>query len=249
MNSNPLKKCFVVSPFQQQFEEIFEYAIKPAANACGFDCERVKDIQGPINIIQQIIANIYEADAIVADLTGMNPNVFYELGVAHSVPVSNRTIMISQELDDLPFDIASFQVLKYEHNFEGHVALRESLKERIGFIQTNPGASTNPVEMYLAGRKSEKSRVVPPMSDDDLFEQVVLSKIRLEVLTILRSIAANEPAPTITDLQKRLSIQRRKFLVRALEDYLKEGWVVQEKAGGVVKWRLSEKGGKIVEKV
>ena len=89
-------KCFVLMPFAREMRQVFEHAIKPAAKASGYDCFRADDASGPRNIISEIIDNIFKSDVIVADITGNNPNVFFELGVAQTI--ANKTIMICEKV-------------------------------------------------------------------------------------------------------------------------------------------------------
>ena len=88
------KNCFVIMPFAQNYLEVYEEVYKPVCKENGIDCWRVDEISRPGSITKDIIEGIIEADIIIADLTSKNPNVFYELGIAHSV--GNKTIMTAQ---------------------------------------------------------------------------------------------------------------------------------------------------------
>jgi len=72
-------------PFAAEFREVYDHGILPAAQNAGFECFRADDAIGTRNIVSDIVESLFAVDAIVADLTGENPNVFYELGVAHSI--------------------------------------------------------------------------------------------------------------------------------------------------------------------
>ena len=76
---------------------------------------------------------IIDADIIIADLTSKNPNVFYELGIAHSI--GNKTVMTCQKEEKLPFDIANYRVIFYEQSIQGvkelAISLDKSIKELI----------------------------------------------------------------------------------------------------------------------
>lgn len=94
--SDPKKKfCFVIMPFKGDLKEVYEKAIKPASKEAGFTPLRVDEVPGIYNINRKIIQNIFTSEVVIADLTGWNPNVFYELGVAHSI--DNKTIPIIQQ--------------------------------------------------------------------------------------------------------------------------------------------------------
>ena len=70
---------------------------------------------------------ICEADVIVAGLSGLNPNVFYELGVSHAL--TNKTVMITRDIKRVPFDIVSYRVIPYEDNMAGAEQLKADLRE------------------------------------------------------------------------------------------------------------------------
>lgn len=90
--TNSLKLCFVLMPFKDDMKEVYRDAIKPACKRASFVSLRVDELKGAFNINRKIIEHIFSSDAIIADLTDWNPNVFYELGVAHAI--DNKTITI-----------------------------------------------------------------------------------------------------------------------------------------------------------
>ncbi len=68
------------------------------------------------NILMDIIQPIYESDIVIADLTGLNPNVMYELGLAHSF--NKKTIVITKDdLSQLPFDLKQYRAKDYDTHF------------------------------------------------------------------------------------------------------------------------------------
>ena len=87
---------------------------------------RADDIRAHQNILKDIISALAESALIVADLTGSNPNVYYELGLAHAF--RKRVILLTQQVDDLPFDLRSYRVIPYSTYF-AEVAKAKSLQE------------------------------------------------------------------------------------------------------------------------
>ena len=140
------KLCFVIMPFREELEEVYNYGIKPAVEESGYRCVIAKEEIGSVNITRDIIEHIFQADIIIADLTGNNPNVFYELGVAHSV--GNRIIMITQDIQSVPFDIKSYRAIPYEHTIKGAYMLREQLLTYIRTIDSWIRRPTNPVQDF-----------------------------------------------------------------------------------------------------
>ena len=85
------KKVFVIMPFQDQFFEVYEMLKMQFADS--FEFTNAADEGNQQNILKDIVQPIYEADVVIADLTGLNPNVMYELGLAHSFNKKTITIL------------------------------------------------------------------------------------------------------------------------------------------------------------
>ena len=84
-------KVFVIMPFEDSFYESYEMMSTHFKDSFEFSNAAEEDNQQ--NILGDIIKPICDADVIIADLTGLNPNVMYELGVAHSL--NKKTIVIT----------------------------------------------------------------------------------------------------------------------------------------------------------
>ncbi len=119
------KLCFVLMPFAPGFAEVWEDGIKVAVAAAGLNCLRADDIYGPGVILDDIIRNVAAARLLVADLTGRNPNVFYELGYAHAL--RKPVVLLVQSHSDVPFDLKHFRVVEYSTTGRGLEKLRTGL--------------------------------------------------------------------------------------------------------------------------
>lgn len=104
------------------------------------------DMDNQQNIIQDIVKGITTADIIIADLTGSNPNVFYELGLAHAL--NKKTIIITQDISELPFDIKSYRAYEYSMLFYKYQDLRAELEKLIDGAMTGETQFGNPVLDY-----------------------------------------------------------------------------------------------------
>ena len=252
MPSEHEKRCFVIMPFDEKFDDVFEFAIQPAANAKGYNCVRMDQIAGPLNLIHEMIHNIYTADVVIADLTGKNANVFYELGLAHSVPVPNKTIMITEENEKIPFDIGAFQVLKYNTSVRGINNLKDGIVKHIEFIETNSNLTSNPVHDYL---QKVKLRPKPefirpkPDSEQETFDQLYLSQIRITLLHFLNGLPEDQSRTSIRNICDSLRIKKRKFAVSVLYQLEAEGLVEKEKRNQNAFWHISNKGQRMLKKM
>jgi hypothetical protein len=94
--------AFVLIPFKSPFDDYYEDIIRPAARAAGLVTLKADEIYGTGPIIQDIWKQIWAATVVIADVTGKNPNVNYELGICHTLGVP--TVIITQSMDDVPFD-------------------------------------------------------------------------------------------------------------------------------------------------
>ncbi|MFX1275125.1 MAG: hypothetical protein ACFFAT_08790 [Promethearchaeota archaeon] len=119
-------------PFRENLTDIYENYIKKPLEQEGHVVKRADDIFKSSPIMEDVIHQIKISDVIIADLTGKNPNVFYELGRAHEA--NKFVIQISQQ-DHLPFDTRHIRTILYTDNPEGYGFLTENLKKYVKTIQ------------------------------------------------------------------------------------------------------------------
>ena len=105
--------CFVIMPFSSQFKRVYESALKPAVESCGLRCLRGDETVQAGAVVDHIRRDIGRCCVCVADLTGNNPNVYAEVGLA--IGADKPVILISQDdLRNLPFDVQHFRVFQYQ---------------------------------------------------------------------------------------------------------------------------------------
>jgi hypothetical protein len=127
------RKVAVIMPFSRDFDDVYK-TIKETCKTLELDCFRSDDIWDKSEIIQDIFELLYSSKIIIADITGKNPNVFYELGIAHTL--GRKVIPISQARSDVPFDIQHHRILIYLNNDEGRIELQRALVNRLESIIT-----------------------------------------------------------------------------------------------------------------
>ena len=107
--------CFVIMPFADPIGGYYELIYEPAIKKTGLNPVRADtDIFGTGKIIEQIWAGLKRAKVLVAELTGRNPNVLYELGLAHAL--HKPVVLISSNEEDVPFDVRHVRVIYYDVN-------------------------------------------------------------------------------------------------------------------------------------
>ncbi len=148
--TNPKPFVFVLMPFKEEFNDIYEVGIKAACKDAGAYCVRVDEQYFDEMILERVYNQIAKADVVVAEMTGSNPNVFYEVGYAHGL--NKRVILLVQDAKSLPFDIKPFPHVVYG----GRIAeLKSQLEARIRWSIAHPKgilATVDPsLELYVRG--------------------------------------------------------------------------------------------------
>jgi hypothetical protein len=118
----------VMMPFDAGFGPVYA-AIQQASAACNLVTRRADEIWEAPGIIQDVVSLIDRGRVVVCDLTGRNPNVFYEAGIAHTL--GREVIIITQSEHDVPFDLRHLRYIRYLNNNEGLAGLAEALQARM----------------------------------------------------------------------------------------------------------------------
>jgi hypothetical protein len=142
--TSPKPFVFVLMPFQDDFSDIYKFGIKGACEDAGAYCERVDEQIFTETILERIYNQISKADIIVSDMTGRNPNVFYETGYAHAL--NKQVILLTQISEDIPFDLKHYPHIIYEGNID---KLRNNLKNRIMWCIQNPTNDLSKIDIDL----------------------------------------------------------------------------------------------------
>jgi nucleoside 2-deoxyribosyltransferase len=137
--------CFVVMPFSPVYQSEYENIIKPAITELNIKCERGDEIYAKQRIMDDIWSSIRNCRFVLAELTGRNPNVLYEIGLAHAI--GKPVIIITRNGDDVPFDLKDLRYLYYDVNepFWGE-NLKKGIQSLVQKLIENPE-----LENYLEG--------------------------------------------------------------------------------------------------
>lgn len=128
--SNSKPSIFVAMPFDEKMDDVFHYGIQGAVKTSGFLCERADLSSFTGDILQWVKRRIKDASIVIADLTTANPNVYLEVGYAWGC--GKPTILLSQDTDDLKFDVKSQRCLVYKNIKQ----LEEKLKSELNNLRT-----------------------------------------------------------------------------------------------------------------
>ncbi len=167
--------CFIIMPFseitfktstnenktlsKEQLTDIYEQLFKRAVesynrNNVHFTANRYTSQRG--NFVKGIISHLDTADVVIADLTGLNPNVFYELGVRHTLTCG--TLMLTQNKKELASDLSNYIAIEYKYPEVSHVfnqyypKFEKELHDAVEEVLVNPNRPDNPVRDFIGGR-------------------------------------------------------------------------------------------------
>lgn len=104
--------CFVVMPFHPLYGKQYEKVIRPAIEAAGLECIRGDEIYAHQSIVQDLWRSIRRCRLVVAELSGRNPNVMYEIGLAHAI--GKPIVLLTRSEEDVPFDLRALRFIFYD---------------------------------------------------------------------------------------------------------------------------------------
>lgn len=135
-----LDTCFVMMPFGEWNDIYYKEIYVPAIKEAGFEPVRGDEIFSSGSVVEQIWEQIDKAKVLLADLTGKNPNVFYELGLAHAA--RKPVVFSSGALDDVPFDLRHLRVIIYDQREPSwNIKLKASITAYLKSAKTEPDRS------------------------------------------------------------------------------------------------------------
>lgn len=124
-----VRRCFLAMPFARKFQPVWSAINDSVANA-GWQIVRADQITRPHRITDAIIQAIMTCDLLLADISGNNPNVFYELGYAHASGC-DVILLCQKRSGHIPFDIAQERIVFYSATETGLRKLQENLRELV----------------------------------------------------------------------------------------------------------------------
>jgi hypothetical protein len=198
--------CFIIMPFGDWADFYYDNIFRPAVDNAGLTPRRADDLYRPSAIVHDIWELTQTARLLLADLTGKNPNVFYELGLAHAI--AKPVILVAEKMDDVPFDLRALRVIIYDKNDPNWgTILKDKITAAAREVLASPKEAVLPTFMAVRGAH-EKPTVTATEKE--------LISLRQEMEMIKRSIAARE-SPYF-----RRPISRDEAEMR-VRDYIRQG--------------------------
>ena len=119
-------------PFSVDLEPIYEDVLVPLLQKLALRPVRADEIFDNRQIMDDIWENIERSRVVIADLTGKNPNVFYETGIAHAL--GKEVILMAQTLEDVPFDLRALRCIVYANTLRGAETLALQMEKTLDTV-------------------------------------------------------------------------------------------------------------------
>ena len=141
--------AFVIMPFQEKWSQyIYHEYISPAARDCGLKTIRANEMYGR-NVLHDIWCGLSSCRLAIADLSASNVNVFYELGIAHTL--GTPTVLLTQDASRIPFDLRTQRMIVYTDDHPGYKQLSKELPLHLNAILAEPINEVHHVTSILGG--------------------------------------------------------------------------------------------------
>jgi len=188
------RACFAIMPFGQPFDRYYLNIFVPAITAAGLKPLRAGSIFSSSTIMADVWRCTRQAVVVLADVTGKNPNVFYELGLAHAV--GKPVVIVTNCLEDVPFDLKGLRVIEYDKQNEAWgTILKENIVAALKATLDDPERAVPAI--FLDRQISKPLKDIDPLSLQ--FRQI------LDELRALRSQRRIDPAEQARRLAQLLA--------------------------------------------
>lgn len=155
---------FVAIPSGEPFDSIYSKLIAQPLVEDGIRVSRAQDLSSARNILADVVQGIEGATIVVADLTELNPNVFYEVGLAHAL--RKPVILLTQDIDALPFDLQQYRTISYSIDFDKAQRLADELRRLVDRVSADTSLASGPFSDFSTARGGQAAPEPAPPSPD-----------------------------------------------------------------------------------
>lgn len=154
-------RAFVLMPFERQSDQLFDRILCPALEKAGMSAIRADSVLDQQSVMRDVVEGIADAALVVAEISQVNANVYYELGLAHGL--RKPTVLLTQDISKVPFDLKGYRVLSYSTLFHEVDELSARLTEIAAEHLAGRVRFGSPITDYLPGPgPPELPLAVPP---------------------------------------------------------------------------------------
>jgi hypothetical protein len=201
-----IKRCFVISPIGEDSSEtrkradlVLKHIIKPAALEAGYVAERADEIDKPGLITSQVIQRVVSDPLVIADLTEMNPNVFYELALRHAF--RRPLVQIIQKGERIPFDVAGTRTIHVDHtDLDSVASAKIEIVKQIQSLERDPDDMETPISVSLDLQQLRQSDNPEDRSLAEILSEMSELRISLSKISEMASISNSNELRQIRNL-------------------------------------------------
>lgn len=229
------KRCFVITPIgdsgssvRRAADGLIKSAIQPVLEEAGFTVVAAHQMSDTGSITRQVIERVLGDDLVIANLTGLNPNVMYELAIRHAA--RKPVLVVAENGTNLPFDISDERTIFYSNDMHGVEDLKAALSTAIGValadkspdnpiyraVQSNVMRATvkdKPEQQYLLERLDDVDRQINHMST--LLNSILVSPPKGFGLRSATQVATGTITP-LTETTDSVSWDRKLLATRKI---------------------------------
>jgi hypothetical protein len=184
--------CFVIAPIddlgtevRRRSDQMRDHIFDPVAGQiCGYRVIRADALSEPGLITSQVIQHLIDDPLVIADLTGRNPNVFYELAIRHAV--RKPVVQIIHLGERIPFDVAQSRTIEVDyHDLDSVAKCKSELEKQIHAVEKDPSLTDNPISFAIDLQASRRSANPVEKTNAEIIE--LLSTLSMQ----MRDLASN----------------------------------------------------------
>ena len=195
-----MKKCFVVSPIgdagtdiRKNADQLYQHIIKPVCEKCGFIAQRVDEFNTSESITQEILDALNDYELVIADLTGHNPNVFFEIG--YRTKSQKPIIHLKRKDEIIPFDVSAIRTFEYDlTDLDMVTATKDRLEQVIKNFKYDEIK-----ESKKSSNNFENNMIVASLNDIqykiDVLTEEIKKKENETIKTVIETFNAQKPEP------------------------------------------------------
>ncbi len=226
------KLCFIISPIgeegsevRKRADQVLRHVLAPAVNGCGYEPVRADTIAEPGLITSQIIQHIVDDPLVIADLTGMNPNVFYELAIRHAI--RRPLVQVIQKGEKIPFDVAGMRTIPVDHrDLDSVEEAKGEIQKQIKAVESKkPADIDSPISVSVEIQSLRQSENPEKRSLAEFVSAV--ADLRSDIAAIEKRISSPERILPVEYLREVMPMLRRRsrdseMIYRELTSYARE---------------------------
>ena len=186
------KTCFVISPIgssgtdvRNRADKLFDYMIDPTVEEYGYEAKRSDHIDEPGIITSQIIEEIVESELVVADLTGSNANVFYELALRHAI--QKPCIQLIDANESIPFDVSATRVIQFDiDDIESVEDAKDEIRNQIESLDDDDTRVDTPISVAMDLKRLKESTDPDERSLAEIIDE--MGGIRKEIQSLKKEV-------------------------------------------------------------